>query len=374
MSADAVLKFFWWLALGLTVATIGVMLVGQLGLSLLLRHLGRHETEREALVARSGWSGVGHPAWLLLVGGAVVGAWWPLFHATLFAGLWPVLVAVAVALAVAPVGHGCRGHISPRWRAGWDMLWAAIALAALLLMGIGVGVTVSGAPFSFDAHLNAHWSEFASRFSVYEVLVPGLFAPVFAVLLAASRAAAGAPDEVVERARLVLLGAGVLALLLFAGGAVWATQLPGYAVGGMPAMGGPLTPLDGTTFAVPGAYLNRFLFHLSRLIIPVITGLLFLGVLVSAWQAALSRAWRLAALAVVGMVATAGTMTYPVIVPSWSVPAQSLTVWNAAATEPVLIALLVWLGVLVPAVAAYEVWLRSRAPHVVPTWNGDAAR
>lgn len=374
MSADAVLRLFWWLALGLTVTLIGVLLVGQLGLALLLRHLGRTESERAALVARSGWTGVGHPAWLLLGGGAVAGAWWPLFRVTLFSGLWLVLAALAVALLVAPVGHGWRRRVSERYRGGWDLMWTLLALAALIVMGIGIGVTVSGAPFSFAAHLNVHWSGFVHRFSLYEVLVPGLLAPIFAMLLGASRAATGAPDAVIERARQVLLPAGVLALLVFIGGAVWASQLPGYAVGGLPAMGGAQTPLDGTAFAVAGAYVERFLFNLPLVILPLVTGLLLLGVLFHAWKGAPARVSRFAALAVAGMVATAGAMTYPVIVPSWSAPAQSLTLWNAAASQAVLISLLVWLGVLVPAVAAYELWLRSRTPHVVPNWNGDAAR
>ena len=60
------------------------------------------------------------------------------------------------------------------------------------------------------------------------------------------------------------------------------------------------------------------------------------------------------------MVATLGAMTYPVILPSFSMPSQSLTLWNAAAERPVLIALLVWLAVLAPAAIGYEIWLRRR--------------
>ncbi|HEX5313584.1 MAG TPA: hypothetical protein VFX38_01565, partial [Gammaproteobacteria bacterium] len=139
MSGDSVLKFFWWLALGGAMAMIGVMLAGQLGAALILRRLARNETEREALVTRNTWLGLSRPAWLLLVCGAVVGAWWPLFRATLFSGLWPVLVAFAVALLVSPLGQGCRGQIAERWRGLWDLFWAAIAFAALVLMGIGIG-------------------------------------------------------------------------------------------------------------------------------------------------------------------------------------------------------------------------------------------
>jgi cytochrome bd-type quinol oxidase subunit 2 len=66
-------------------------------------------------------------------------------------------------------------------------------------------------------------------------------------------------------------------------------------------------------------------------------------------------------------------MTYPVILPSFSTPAQSLTIWNAASERPVLIALLVWLAVLTPAAIGYGLWLRRRGRTGTAT-AGEMAR
>lgn len=371
MHGDTVLRLFWWLILGVWMAGIGILLATELGVAVLLRYLGRSEVERSALLARHiGWPSEGHQAWLVLGGGALAGAWWPLFHASLFNGLWLVLLFLALALLVGPVAHGYRRRLREGLRGPWDTTWAMVALAALLVLGIGVGCAVSGVPVSFDPHGNASWGGFAARFTPYDVLVPGLMTIAFGLWLAAARAAVLCKDAVAGRARHLLLPVGILVFLIFLGGAVWATQLPGYAVGGMPRIGA--SPAESNVFAVGGAYLERFLSHLPLLVIPILTAAAMLGALFLSWRGRLQRVGFLVACSVVGMVATLGAMTYPVILPSFAVPAHSLTLWNAASGRPVLIALLVWLGVLLPVVVGYEVWLNRRERKVAAL--GDMAR
>ena len=359
MSGDTVLRLFWWFVLGAWVAGIGILLATELGLAVLLRYLGRTEAERSDLLAHHlDRPSEGHQVWLLLGGGALAGAWWTLFESTLFGGLWLVLLFLALAVLVGPVAHGYRHRVPANLRAPWDIGWALVGLSALLVFGIGIGTAVSGVPMHFDAHTNAVWGGFGSRFTPYDVLVPGFMAIAFGLWLAAARAAVYCRGEVTERARRLLLPAGGLVFLIFIGGAAWATQLPGYAVGGLPAVG--TSPLEGTVLSVNGAYLGQFLSHLPLVIVPVLTAVAILGALFLAWRRDLRRVWLLAVCAVFGMVGTLGVMTYPVILPSFTAPAQSLTLWNAAAGRPVLISLLVWLGVLVPAVVGYEMWLRRR--------------
>lgn len=357
MNGDTVLRLFWWLVLGVWMAGIGILLTRELGLAVLLRYLGRTESERRELLGRHiQGPGDGHQVWLLLVGGALVGAWWPLFTATLFNGLWLVLLFIALAVLVGPVGHGYRQRLGEAARGPWDMAWALVSLGALLVFGLAAGVAVSGVPMRLDAHANAIWGGFFSRFTPYDVLVPGLMTIAFGVWLAAARAAREGTGEIAARARGLLLPVGVLVLLIFVGGAAWATQLPGYAVGGLPKVGA--SPLHGTTFAVGGAYLERFLAHLPLLAVPVLTAVAIVGALYFAWRGRLERVGPLVAAAVAGMVGTLGAMTFPVILPSFADPSRSLTLWNAAAERPVLIALLAWLGLLIPAALGYELWLR----------------
>lgn len=364
---DAVLRLFWWLILGGFVAAVGILLAGELGLAILLRYLARDESERRALLARGGSPISGQAVWLVLVGGAVVGAWWPLFDATLFSGLWLVLLFVFVALLIGPVGHAYRDAVPAGRLNLWDGAWALLGLASLLVMGIGVGTTISGVPMHFNSELEPVWDGFFARFTPYEVLVPGLMAVALGVFVAAARAAYKAQDRIAQRARKLLLPSGGLAFLAFIGGAVWATQLTGYAIGYTTSLEAMTNPLQGTSFPVAGAYLGQFLGQYPLmttfgswplLIVPIFAGVSLLAALFFAWRGPVNRVWPLACMAVVGIVATAGATTYPFVLPSTSMPAQSLTLWNATMSPAVLIAYLVWLGLLIPAAIGYEVWAR----------------
>lgn len=369
MIPDAVLTLFWWFVLGGFVTAVGILLAGELGLAVLFPYLARNEDERRVLLAENPSPVSGQAVWLVLLGGAVVGAWWPLFHASLFSGLWLVLLFIFIALLVGPIGHSYR-EVVPAKRLGlWDSGWALLSIAALLVMGMGVGTTISGVPLHFDSNVDPVWGSFVARFTPYDVLVPGLMAIALGVLLAASRVASRSSGEIEARARKLLIPAGGLAFLTFIGGAIWATQLTGYAVGYTNSLNALTNPLHGTTFAASGAYIEQYLGGYPMqtmlgswplLIVPIFAAIMLLLGLFFAWRGRITRTWPLACLAVMGIVATAGTTTYPVILPSWSEPSQSLTLWNASMPTPVLISYLVWLGVLIPAAIGYELWARRR--------------
>ncbi len=351
MDGQVVLVFFWWLALGALVAGIGITLGRELGLTVLLRYLGRTEGQRHNLLVRIGdspWR-----SWAVLAAAAVIVAWWPIFHVTLFSGLWIVLLFIVVAMLVRPLQHRYRERMTVQHQRFWDALWALVALATLLVLGIGAGVIVSGAPFRFNSDLGVQWGAFASRFTPYEVLVPGLLSIVAGLWLAAARVRTRSEGVVAARARSLLVPLGILALALFVVGGIWSTQLTGYAVAGMPSLGA--SPLNGSTFAVPGAYLERFFAALPLVLVPLLAGLALLGALFYSWRDRPMLIGPLVVTGVVGMVATAGVMTYPVIVPSSTVPSQSLTTWNAALGYPVLIGLLFFLALVAVAAVVYGI-------------------
>lgn len=369
---DAVLRTFWWLVLGGFVMAVGILICSELGLSVLLRFLARDEDERRTLLARNSSLISGQSVWLILLGGAVVGAWWPLFHATLFSGLWIVLLFIAIALLVGPVAHASRFVVPPRRLKLWDSGWGLLSLAALLVLGMGVGTTISGVPMHFTRSMDPVWGSFVHRFTPYDVLIPGLMAVSLGVLLAAARATFGTQDVIARRAQKLLIPAAGLSFILFVAGAIWATQFAGYAIGfvSRAAQSSALgQPLHGTVFPAKGAYIAQYLgqYPLSTpvgswplLIVPVFAALCLLFGMFFAWRRRVKRVWPLACLAVIGIVATAGATTFPIVLPFYSAPSQSFTVWNGSMPFSVLVAYLVWLGVLIPVAVGAEFWARRR--------------
>jgi cytochrome d ubiquinol oxidase subunit II len=67
-------------------------------------------------------------------------------------------------------------------------------------------------------------------------------------------------------------------------------------------------------------------------------------------------AWWLGALGWLGVIGTAGVALFPFLLPSSSVPAQSLTVWNASSSQHTLLWMSGFAAVFVPLVLWYTSW------------------
>ncbi len=364
MNEISVLNLFWWLLLGIAVSGVGIFMVRTLGIAVSLRILGRSKAERSELLEQAGGNAEGHPVWLILVGGAVVGAWWPLFRSSLFSGLWLVLLFLALALVVGSVGLGQRPRIAAKWLGTWDGTWAFLAGLSLLILGIGIGTTVSGVPLQRTLQGHLLWGEFMARFSLYEVLITGIMTLALGVFLASARVLTRLQGAVAVRARRLLMASGGVVLLVFAGGGLWMTQLSGYALatGLFPSGVGGEKGLVLTTSIIraPGAYMDQFFSHLPLLAAPIIAVLLLIVVWVLGWRKSFKRVSVLAAALVPALVASAGVMTYPFLLPSWVDPGSSLTLTNGVAGTSGQIIFLVWLGVVIPIVIAYQLRLSRR--------------
>ena len=84
--------------------------------------------------------------------------------------------------------------------------------------------------------------------------------------------------------------------------------------------------------------------------------LALLGALVALRARRGAAAWRLGVLAWVGVLGTAGASLFPFLLPSRTVPAHSLTVWNAASSRDTLLWMSGFAAVLLPTVALYTRW------------------
>lgn len=356
MDHFSALSIFWWLVLGLFISGVGLFLVRLAGAMLVAPILGQDNDERSRVLAAAGGHSEGYQVLLILCGGGIVGAWWPLFKNSLFSGLWLVLLFISLVILAGFV-YQYRNRVAGSVGRLWDMAGMAFGFAVLIVLGIGIGTTVTGGAFHLS-HAEAMWASFADRFSAYDVLVTGFLTVGLGLLLASASVASRLSGAVAERARLLVLSSGLWVLLCFAGGALWMTQLSGYAVtvGLLPSSGHALH-LVSSVSRIPGAYLERFLSHLPFVVVPVIAVLLLLGSLFFAWKKQYYRVWVLAALFVPAMVATAGVMTFPVILPSWSDPASSWNLVTGASSSAAQIAYLVWIGVLTPAALAYQFWV-----------------
>jgi cytochrome bd ubiquinol oxidase subunit II len=120
------------------------------GVGMLMRVVGRTESERRAVLHSIGPLWDGNEVWLLVAGGATFAAF-PQWYATLFSGFYLALFLILVALIVRNVAFEFWGKgDNERWRTRWE--WAIMAGSFLpaLLWGVGWANIVHGVPI--DAH------------------------------------------------------------------------------------------------------------------------------------------------------------------------------------------------------------------------------
>lgn len=356
MELYAVLQMTWWLLLGVLLSGLAVMVGMDMGVGTILRYVGRTDLERRVALNIIGPHWEGNQVWFVLGGGAVFAAF-PLIYATAFSGFYVVMLLLLWSMILRPLGFEYRSKLaSPAWRNLWDWALFVSGLVPMVIFGAAFGNLFEGVPFHFSWNLTSTYTgSFLGLLNPFAILC-GLLSASLAVFMGSVTVMNGAEGVVYDRARTSARWSSVLAIVLFALGGVWAHAMQGYVLTSGPGAGVAQTPLQQTVSLTAGAWLANFHTHAHLWLLPALG---FAGMLLG-WLAARARrshlAWWFGALAWVGVIGTAGAALFPFLLPSSSVPAQSLTVWNSSSSQLTLMWMLGFAAVFVPLVVWYTSW------------------
>ncbi len=116
------------------------------GVGILLRGVGKNDTERRVMLNTIGPVWDANEVWLLVAGGATFAAF-PLWYATLFSGFYLALFVILIALIFRNVAIEFRSkRDDPRWRNMWDWLIVVGSALPALLWGVAWGDILAGVP------------------------------------------------------------------------------------------------------------------------------------------------------------------------------------------------------------------------------------
>ncbi len=350
------LKLIWWLLVGVLLLGFAVMDGHDMGMGALLPFVAKTDSERRVLINSVAPHWDGNQVWFITAGGAIFAAW-PLVYATAFSGLYFALMAVLWAMFLRPVGFDYRSKVAdPRWRSAWD--WGIFVGSAVpaLLFGVAFGNVLQGVPFHYEDDMR---SVYAGTF--WALLNP--FALLAGVLSLAMIVFHGANYLIVRtegvlqtRARRASLIFGALMLLLFALCGVLVAGMHGYSLLAAPEAGAVQSPLGKVVAMQTGAWLGNF--HKLPLLW-IFPALGFLGALLGMAFAAKLKgvlAFISSAVAMLGVIFTAGVAMFPFVLPSSAMPNHSLTLWDCVSSARTLEVML-WVAlVMTPIVVAYTGW------------------
>jgi cytochrome d ubiquinol oxidase subunit II len=258
-----------------------------------------------------------------------------------------------------PVSFKFRSEIeNPRWRTFWDYALFISGVVPALIFGVAVGNALRGVPFRFDDTLRMTYE--GDLFGLLNpfALLCGLVSCAMLVMHGGAYLALKADQPVADRAADYARRAALILLALFIAGGFYAGfGVEGYRITSDLPHDGPSNPLLKTVARGGGALLSNFGAHPWMLLAPA---LVFIGALSARSFLAARRegiAWIASAVAVAGVVATAGLSAFPFILPSSLDPNASLTVWDSSSSRTTLLIMLVAVAIFLPIILAYTAFV-----------------
>lgn len=350
------LKLIWWLLVGVLLLGFAIMDGHDMGVGTLLPFVGRNDTERRVVINTVGPHWDGNQVWFITGGGAIFAAW-PLVYATAFSGFYWAMLAVLWALFFRPVGFDYRSKIRhPAWRRTWD--WGLFVGGAVppLIFGVAFGNLLQGVPFHFDDTLVSHYTgSFWALLNPFALLA-GVVSSAMITFHGANYLMHRTQGPVQQRARRAAFWSGLVMVASFLVAGLFVGSLEGFVITSPVDPVALPDPLAKTVAVQSGAWLNNFRDVPALWLLP---SLGVLGGLAGVALAARGRslgAFVASALAMAGIIGTAGVALFPFVMPSSSDPRSSLTVWDSVSSHLTL-ELMFWATLIfMPLIIVYTSW------------------
>lgn len=353
------LKVIWWLLVGVLLVGFAIMDGHDMGVGTLLPFVGKSDLERRVVINTVGPHWDGNQVWFITGGGAIFAAW-PLVYATAFSGFYWAMMAVLWALFFRPVGFDYRSKIhNATWRSTWD--WGLFIGGAVppLIFGVAFGNLLQGVPFQFDNYLVSTYSGSFWQLLNPFALLAGVVSSAMITLHGGTYLAHRTEGVIQARAIKGAIGAALVLVLAFVAAGVWLQWIPGFRITSVVDPAALPDPMNKTVVREAGAWMSNYARQPLLWLLPALgvggallaIGLLLLRRTLTAFVAS--------ALAIVGVIGTAGASMFPFIMPSSTLPAASLTVWDSVSTHLTL-GIMFWATViLMPLIVLYTSWAYS---------------
>ncbi|QKJ86415.1 Cytochrome d ubiquinol oxidase subunit II [Paramixta manurensis] len=352
-----VLRFIWWLLIGILLIGFAVTDGFDMGVGMLSRILGRNDTERRIMINSIAPHWDGNQVWLITAGGALFAAW-PMVYAAAFSGFYVAMILVLASLFFRPVGFDYRSKIEDmRWRGMWDWGIFIGSLVPPLVIGVAFGNLLQGVPFHADEYLRLFYTG-----NFFQLLNPfGLLAGVVSLTMIIAQGATylqmRTTGELHLRSRTAAQIAALVMMVCFVLAGIWVMYgIDGYVVTSALDHHAASNPLAKEVTRQAGAWLVNFNQTPVLWVIPAL-GVLFplLTVLFSRLEKG-GWAFVSSSLTLACVILTAGVAMFPFIMPSSTVPNVSLTMWDATSSAMTLKLMTFVAIVFVPIILAYTSW------------------
>ena len=311
---------FWFIIIAILWTGFFILEGFDFGVGMLHDAVGTDDAERRAAINTIGPLWDGNEVWLI-VAVAVMFAAFPGWYATMFSGMYLVVVLLLASLIIRGVAFEYRGkRDAASWRRTWDVLLTVGSVLAPLLIGIALGDLLHGLPINSSQDFTGSFWDLFQPYAIWT----GITLVLVCALHGATFLSLKTTGEMHERSRVLARRIAPFTGVFVIGFIIW-THVTA-----------------STTF-----FLN------------VIELLAILAVIAAVWLVYARRdgfAFTATAVTIAACILSIFVDLYPNVMVSSTNPAYNLTVHNTASNPYSLKAMTIVVVVFLPLVLLYQAW------------------
>lgn len=351
-----ILRFIWWVLIGVLLIGFSVTDGFDMGVLTLLPFAGKKEVERRIMINSIAPHWDGNQVWLLTAGGAMFAAW-PTVYAASFSGFFIAMILVLAALFFRPVGFEYRAKVdNPMWRKAWDWGLFIGGFVPSLVFGVAFGNLLQGVPFHFNELMQIQYTG-----GFFELLNPfALLCGLISLSMLTTQGAAWlqmkTTEELRDRARTVTQVGAFVTLVTFVLAGIALIFKDGYVVTSVVDHNAPSSPLGKEVVIQTGAWFNNYKEMPVLWIFPLLAVVSALLNITASKANRNGFAFLFSSLTMAGIILTAGISMFPFVMPSITHPEMSLLMWDSTSSKLTLTLMLGVALVMVVVVLAYTIW------------------
>lgn len=350
------LKIIWWALVGVLLIGFAIMDGHDMGVGTLLPFVGRDDLERRVVINTVGPHWDGNQVWFITAGGALFAAW-PVVYATAFSGFYWAMILVLWALFFRPVGFDYRSKIhNATWRSTWD--WGLFVGGAVppLVFGIAFGNLLQGVPFHFnDLLVSTYTGSFWQLLNPFALLT-GIVSSAMITLQGGTYLAHRTEGVIQTRTIKGAMAAAIVLACAFLAAGIWLQWIDGYRITSAVDTAGLPDILNKTVVREAGAWMANYGRYPVLWLLPALALVGAVGAAILLMRRRTLAAFVASSLAVSAVIGTAGVSMFPFIMPSSTVPAASLTVWDSVSSH-LCLAIMFWATLIfMPMIVIYTSW------------------
>ncbi|MGF1756812.1 cytochrome d ubiquinol oxidase subunit II [Photobacterium sagamiensis] len=351
-----VLRFIWWVLIGVLCIGFAVTDGFDMGVGILTNVIGKTDTERRVMINSIAPHWDGNQVWLITAGGALFAAW-PLVYATAFSGFYFAMVLTLAALWLRPLGFDYRSKIeSPKWRNAWDKAIFVGSFVPPVIFGVAFGNLLQGVPFELsDLLIPTYKGTFFGLLNPFALLC-GIVSLMMIVTQGATYLQMKTTDDLHTRARNVAPITALITAVFFVIAGVWAQSIEGFVITSEIITNGPSNPLAKEVMRESGALFANFDAYPLLWAAPLVAVVMPLLTVIASRANRAGFAFLTSSLTMAGIILTFGFALFPFIMPSSLVPSHSLTMWDSTSSELTLNIMTGVAFVMVPIILGYTTW------------------